>query len=1107
MRAAYLGGAALVALMAPVAVHAQETTSVVRGTVTTDGVPSGGATVVATHVPSGTRSETRTDANGNFRIAGLRAGGPFTVAVDANGATTQVTDVFTVVGQPFDLPIEIAAVGEEIVVTASAIRGAGVSSDGPQTVLTAEDIRTVASVNRDVRDLARRDPLASLDLTNTRAVSFAGVNPRYNRFTINGVQVGDNFGLNSDANPTGRGPVPFDAISQFSVSIAPFDFRQGNFQGGTIDTVLLSGTNEYRGTGFYSESRDELQGKVIDGVNVNVPDYKSVTYGATLSGPIIKDKLFLMVSAERNTDPRPLTPGSVSQVPNLTQTQVDTITGIAKSVYNYEAGGITSINNQKDEKIVGKIDWNVVDGQRLSLSYINAHESATVLQNSSTSTTTPALGLESNAYQRSVMLRAGIAQLNSDWTDRLSTEVRFVYKHNRVGQDPLLGLGFSQFRVCTAPTSVAQASGDTANSCGTGNPVVAFGPDLNRHSNTLFFDTWGGSLMTRYQAGAHDIKLFAEVAANRTYNLFVARTAGAYYFDSIEDFRNRAASEFLYANAISLDPNDGASDFRYQQYTFGLQDEWSVTDTLTVTAGLRYDLFAMRSPIAANPNFLARNGFTNTKNYKGLGNFQPRISFNWTGVDNLRVRGGVGVFGGGSPDIYLSNSYSNTGVLTNQISNVVRATAVAGQTATCTAPYTGANAAVCTAALNGVTGTAIPGTVNTYLSTATSALSTAPVAALDTDFRLPSVTKATLSADYKLFGFNFGADYVYTKTNQGVIFVDLRSQQIGTLPDGRPRYNFRPTPGVAGQTADTNTDILLTNTTLGRSHIGVVRVNKEFDFGLGLNFSYARQDVKDVGAATSSTPTSNYANNPVADPNYAVYGTSDNQIKWAFKYGATFDRAFFGDYRTIVSLFGETRAGRPFSYTMQNGNGRSPVFGVIGQSGTSFGTNSDSRYLLYVPTGTNDAKVSYDSIATQDSLNALIEGSALKNHRGKIAAKNIAQSPKFTRIDLHVEQEIPTFIGKSRITLFGDIENLPNLLNSKWGALRQVAFPAYSPVVQVSCLSVATPTGTAPGAGVTNTAPTQTCAQYRYSSYREPNFSLNGATSLYLIRVGARFTF
>jgi hypothetical protein len=1105
-------GVAAVALMVPAAAAAQETTSTIRGTVTSNGQPVAGATVVATNVPSGTRSETSTDATGSFTLSGLRTGGPFTVDVTSASGNTSVTDVFTVVQQVYELPIDLSAAGSgDIVVTASTIRGAGVTSDGPQTVLTQEDIRKVASVNRDIRDLLRRDPLASLDLSNTRAVSVGGVNPRFNRFTINGVQVGDNFGLNSDANPTGRGPIPYDALAQVSLSFAPYDIRQGNFQGAAIDTIVLSGTNEFHGTGFYSQSRDELQGKRIGTNNFTVADYNSETYGATLSGPLIKDTLFFMVSAERNTDPRPLTVTAIDQVPGATAaaSQITQITGLANSLYGYDPGAFLSINNQKDEKIVGKIDWNIATGQRLSLTYLNAYESSTVAQGTSTSATTPAVGFESNYYQRSVLLRAGIAQLNSDWTDNLSTEIRGFYKSNRVGQDPLRGTGFAQFSVCTSPTSIV-AGTNTATTCGTGIPTVVFGPDISRQTNQLFFDTWGGSLLTRYQAEGHDIKLLAEVNANRTFNYFLQRTSGAYYFDSVQDFQNRNASQFDYANAVSLNLPDVAADFKYQQYTFGAQDDWSLTDSLTLTYGIRYDLYAQRSPVAANPSFFNRFGFYNTKTYKGLDNFQPRISFNFTGIDRLRVRGGVGVFGGGSPDIYLSNSYSNTGVLSNRISTVSRATAVAatGATATCASPYnTPANnaAGVCTAALNGVTGTSIPGVVNTYLSTATASLVTAPTNALDQDFRLPSVTKANLSADYRIFGLNVGADYIFTKTNQAVTFVDLRSVRIGTLPDGRPRYNFLPTPGAGVQTADTNQDILLTNTTKGRSHIFTVRASKEFDFGLSTGLSYTYQDVKDVSPATSSTATSNYLNAAMIDPNNPAYGISSDQVKWAFKYNLGFDHAFFGDYRTTIQLFGETRAGRPFSYTMQNGNGRSPVFGVIG--GPALGTNSDQRYLLYVPTGTTDPIVSYDSAQTQTDLDTLISNSSLKDYRGRIAAKNTGRNRAFTRIDLHLEQELPTFIGGSRVSVFGDIENLPNLLNSDWGGLRQLSFPQYAAVVQVTCLATATPTGVS-GAGVTTNLATQPCAQYRYSSFRTPNTSqASVSNSLYLIRIGARFSF
>lgn len=1110
MRHNLLLGVAVAALMIPAAASAQETTAIIRGSVTANGAPVNNATITVTDTSSGTVSRASTDSSGSFSASGLRAGGPYMIDVTSAAGNTQITGIFTVVGAPYDLPIEVGAKsdsGADIVVTAKSIKRAGITSDGPQTVLNQRDVSKVASVNRDIRDIERRSPFATFDRSSGggSAVSFAGVNPRFNRFTINGAQVGDNFGLNPDASPTKRGPVPFDAIGQVSVSIAPYDIRQSNFQGGVIDTTLLSGTNSYHLNGFYSQSTDGLQGNQIGALPVALPKYKSETYGVTASGPIIKDKLFVMVSYEKNTDPRPLSPGAVNQVPNLTDAQVASVQSIAKSVYNYDAGGVLAITNNLDEKIVGKIDWNVTEGQRLSLTYINAYDAQDNLQNSSGSTTSPALGLASNGYKLTELLRTGIAQLNSDWSDRVSTETRFVYKAYTRGQNPELGRGFAQFRVCTAPTSVltpVAGNGDNATSCGSGNPVVALGPDISRQTNALFTDTYDGSFLLRFKAGQHDFKGLFEYAENRTTNAFLQYSAGSYYFDSIADFQNRNASSFDYQNALTLNPNDTTSNFKYGVYTFGLQDDWSVTPELRLTYGVRYDLYGSRSQVINNPNFYNRYGFSNTNNFDGLGAFQPRVSFSYKPLPSLSLRGGIGIFSGGTPDIYFSNSYGNSGFIQNRISTVNRATVAAGSTATatCAAPYnTGANAALCAIALNGVTGSSIPGAVNTFLASNTASLLTAPTASVAPDFRLPSQTRATLSADYRLFGVDLGADYVFSKVNQAVTFTDLRSQIVGTLPDGRPRYTFLPTPGAGIQTADTNTDIQIGNTSRGRSHIFTLRANKDFAWGLSVGGSYTWQDVKDVSNATSSVASSLYAAQASIDPNNASYGISSNETKWQFKYSVGFDHAFFGDYRTVVQLFGETRAGQHYSFSMQDtSTGRSSVFGTTG--------NND-RYLLYVPTGLNDPLVTYaaNDTTTATALDNLINNTQLKNFRGKIAPKNIARARANTRIDLHLEQELPAYVFHSRISLFADIENLPNLLNKNWGGQYYTGFPYTSAVVQVTCLNAAGAALTGVVGSATN--PAGACAKYQYSSFKSPNETVNTAQSLYLIRVGARFKF
>jgi hypothetical protein len=419
--------------------------------------------------------------------------------------------------------------------------------------------------------------------------------------------------------------------------------------------------------------------------------------------------------------------------------------------------------------------------------------------------------------------------------------------------------------------------------------------------------------------------------------------------------------------------------------------------------------------------------------------------------------------------------------------------------------------------LTGVTGRDFPAELTNFLATNTASLANAPTNAVDPDFDAPSQWVATLSAEYEADlgplgdGWVFGVDGYYATVNRGLDYVDLRSRQIGTLPDGRPRYT-----DFDGTFTNTQQDLLLTNDNRGRRLIGVARFRKRFDLGLGINASYTFQDIEDVNATTSATAGSLYANNQFADPNKAAYGTSVYQIRHSLKAGVDFSKALFGgDYQTRVSIFGERRSGRPYSFTFRDPvTTRSPVFGTTG---------STSRYLLYVPASATDALVSYDSVATQNALNGFIDStSGLRRFRGQIVPKNTARSPTYTKVDLHLEQEIPTFVGSSRIKLFADIENFLNLLDSDWGVQRQVNFPQNAPLVNVQCLTQAVPTGTgAVNVGTTAannpnnlpaviaTTTTQGCAQYRYSAFQDPVVQVQNGNrqSLYQIRVGIRFEF
>jgi hypothetical protein len=1098
--AASVAGLSMAAAIATPAA-AQETTSAVRGTVEADGAPVPGAQVVVVHEPSGTTFTTTTGADGTFAANGLRVGGPFSVTVDAAGyETSTVTDLFLQAGQPFRLPITLQ-VTSDIVVTAANLGGALETSNGPITALGREDIDGVASINRDIRDLARRDPLVTMDLSNSRTIEIAGNNGRLNRFSVDGVQFSDDFGLNNGGLPTSRGPVPFDAIEQFSVKTAPFDITEGDFQGGAINVVLASGGNRLRGRGFFTYTDDSLTGDRTNGVPVNL-EFDSRQYGATLSGPILRDRLFFMVSYERTEETDPFDDGVgagfSNQVPNLTDAQISNISSIAQSVYGYDTLGQIQNANEQDEKLVVKLDANISDDHRASLTYIRNVGTQQFQQNTSLSQTSPSIGLFSNGYELGEEVNSGVFQLNSTWSDDFSTELRVSYRDYNRDQTPFGGREFAQFEVCLDPTSIALASGNTATSCGTGVPRVFFGPDVSRQSNDLNTENLSVDFTARLEAGDHSLRFLAGYTDISVFNLFLQRSLGDFYFDSIADFQARRASRLRLGAAVpSLDPNDAAAQFGTQNFTIGIQDDWQVNDSLQLTLGLRYDLFNNSPYPPLNANFTSRYGFSNRNTFSGVGVFQPRFGFNWQATDRLIVRGGVGIFAGGTPDVFVSNSFSNTGQLTNSI-DLQRNTSAAG----CNVPTAGLTpaqqAAICSEALINVNGTTISPTVGNFVATNTAALALAPTNAIDPDLDVAHRLRAALSVDYDADlgplgdGWLFGAQFLYDENIRGYTWTDIRSVPVGTLPDGRRRY------GPFGGVATTNQDLLMTNSTRGRGYFASVRFERRFDFGLTIDGSYTRSNVRDEGGLTSATAGSLYSNNAFLDPNFAAYGRSIYEIRDQWKFGIDQRFAFFGDYDTRFTLFGEYRSGRPYSFTMtDNGSGRSTVFGTVGNL---------NRQLLYVPT-LNDSRVSFDSAATEAAFNTLVANYGLERFRGRIVPKNSNRSPDVFRVDLRISQEIPGFFGDSRFTVFADIENVLNLIDSDWGELRQVGFPQTASAVLVQCLNAPVATGTAPGAGVVNTSTTQNCAQYRYSSVRDPQFNLVTRQSLYGIRVGVRFSF
>jgi hypothetical protein len=648
---------------------------------------------------------------------------------------------------------------------------------------------------------------------------------------------------------------------------------------------------------------------------------------------------------------------------------------------------------------------------------------------------------------------------------------------------------FGQFQVCLDPL----AAGNPLQ-CPTGVRRLNFGPDISRQANELDTQSWSFEFQAQLKLNDHTLKVIAERRTQDIRNLFAQRVSGAWIFDGINDLQNRRAAEVDIAVPLRGGIDTVTADFQNNSWTFGISDTIDVTDTLTVVAGVRYDLFDTPDRPFANGDFLSRFGFSNTANLNGRDLFQPRFGFNWQPTDRLQVRGSAGLFGGGSPAVWISNSYSNPGPTLGRV-QVRRVVGVGGAPDTFTiSTIPGLTAAqqntIGAATLNNVSGgTGIPQALIDAIRTA--GTSTAPTNAIDPDFEAPSQWRFSASVDYEADlgflgdGWNFGVDVIYSRVKDALEWTDLRSVNTGTvLPDGRPRY-----AALAGQGTTTNTDILLTNTDFGESWNLVARFNKSWNAGFFLNGAYTYQDVTDQSPGTSSVAFSNYTNTVNADPNFSAQGISNYQRDHQFRLGAGYDAELFGDNNTRIELFYNLRSGQRYSYTFADqasGNNRSAVFGVTG---------TNSRFLPYIPnvsSATADPRVTYAPNFDFIGFQNFIQNSELNEFQGQIAPKNIAETPWVHKLDLSVRQEVPLPFG-GKMELLADVENVLNLIDSDLGTIRQVGFPYSAPIVNVTCSNAA-------------------CTNYVYANRTGTTFTapveatqING--SLWGVRFGVRVKF
>jgi hypothetical protein len=1088
-----------IAVTAPTPVFAQQTDGSIRGIVTDGtGAPISGATVTIEHEPSGTTDSATTGANGGFFQSGLRVGGPYTITIEAPGrAQAQKRGVFLDAGETEYLTFNLEALGavaDEVTVIGRRPEQLDLNS-GAGSSFDNDDISNQPSFGRDLTSTLLRDPL--LNSTTPGVLSIGGLNPRLNGLAIDGVLQQDDFGLSNSTYPTLRSPISLDTVQAASVVASDYSVKASGFQGGLINVVTKSGTNDLNGSLYYYRSSDTFRGEKPNNVFVDAGDFKNREYGVTVGGPILKDRLFFFGAYEKfkNTQSRTndfagnlVDPALFTQIRQITQT-----------VYGFDPGEISANFQAPQESVrwLGKIDWNVTDDHRASFTYQRTNDTDIA--------GTGVFVFPSAWYNSGKIQNAYSGQLFSDWSENFSTTLRVAYKDNETIQDSRANaidptLGEIVLRLNQSDTPFLLTGASTRD--------IILGADRFRHANFFDDSRFQVYFAGDYSIGDHVITFGAEFEEYELFNVFVPQSRGQFRFDSITAYQSRIADLVSYGNVRSNNAVGSPAEWGYQKWAAFFQDEWQVTPSFIFSAGVRADMYSMSDAPTLRTDVTNRTGVNNTATLDGIKTFQPRFGFRWEPFDRTKVSGGFGLFTGGDPKVWISNAFNEANFQASQalVPNV-----------------------------DGRSGT-IPASLLTAVANATAL---APSDLIDPDFQAPAQWKGSvrIDQDFDLDFIGLGQDYrlslqfLYTKEKYGYAWVNLGQlvQPIGRAPDGRPIYVDQ---NALGQ----QHDIMLTNSSEGRGRTFSVQLAKEYDFGLDFNISYTNSDVTDVQTGSSSRGVSSWRGAYDFDRNNLSVGPSIYQTKHKFALNLGYETSFYKDLVTRFDLFGLAFSGNPFSYTFDVGN-TNALFGRAGNPENPFDND-----LVYIPAlsggAFSDPRVVFGcaagpaSCATQafDQARFLnfIKDRGIAT--GGIVGKNSDQGPWNQIWNFRFQQDLPfadfglKALEGNRFKFVVDIDNIANLLNSKWGTFRFTA-PSNNgqPIVTADLVSAAavaalgpnpTPAQIAGLPALTGNAPNTTCLTeascvYRFNSFRD-NIStgnINNAQSVWSVRFGLRYEF
>jgi len=1013
----------------PMAGYAQVTTGTMTGTVkATGGEALAGATVTAVHEPTGSKYTTIAKTNGQFTLPNLRVGGPYTVTVHFEGYADGVySDLNISLGTPLTISSTLEVTSKtlgEVKVTA-ARKGAVISSQrtGAATYISPRLMQSVPTINRNVQDFARLTPQASTTTSSSDgsslSTSFGGQNNRYNQFSIDGANSTDAFGLTSSGTNGGQAninPISIEAIQEMQIVLSPYDVTQGGFTGGGMNAVTKSGTNRFHGSAYGNYQNESFVGKSVANKSgagtvasrLAYQNFKNTTYGGSLGGAIIKNKLFFFAAAEHyeKTSPLAFDPtisgsGSSANADTLKQLRQFLI-----DTWKFDPGEYGAITKKNfSTSVFGRIDWNINDHHKLTIRHSYVHGANDIISRSATS-----IVFSNGGYKFINTSNSTVVELNSTFNSGSSNVLRVVYNNVK---DLRQSVSF--------PALTILNNGVTYN----------VGSDFSSQVNSLDQDIITLTDNFTFYKDKHTITIGTNNEFYNTKNNFLQGYYGSYTYGTsatntgIKLFENNTTAPASYSVGYSVKGGDDKATaiLHAAQLGFYAQDVYSITDKFKLTYGLRIDLPVYFNKPPANTAFandptFASFGVKTEQMPKVNPLFAPRVGFNWDikGDATTQLRGGAGLFTGRVPFVWVSNQFSNTGV-TNILFNASSST---------------------TPALSTIRFNYNPN--DTHMGATVPSNTTVPqtvINVIDKKFKYPQVFRANIAVDQQLpvWGLVGTLEAVFTKTVNNANYQNLN---VTYFPDSTVTLGKGVTrPLWTKRVTNTYSDVvLMTNTSKGYAYNLTAQITKPYSHGWSGMFAYTYGRSTSMSDLTSSVAYSNWRFA------YSTYGLNNLDLtKSNFDLGSRMVGYVTKEFRyannrlaTSFTLIYTGQSGQPISYLYSRD--------ITGDDQSNLAV---SNSIVYIPK--NFAEANFVNLSrTVNGVNTtvtpaqqwadfqtfVLNNKYLKDHIGQNTERNGDRLPFENHFDIRIAQEIGLVKGH-KIQIYFDILNASNLLNKDWG--------------------------------------------------------------------------